>query len=154
MAVKPDIGSAGGQVYPVLRSIQTFLSQMAEGGARPAPTVLKELLQNADDAGATEMSIVLDERKPRAGLCEDFALLFAPALLVRNNSPFRLASEVGSEHDDFKAICDVAGGHKRAQATAAGRFGIGFNSVYFLTDTPLLFSRREIHVFDLLHEIF
>lgn len=39
MAIKPDIGSAGGQEYPVLRSIQTFLRQMAEGGARPAPMI-------------------------------------------------------------------------------------------------------------------
>jgi len=127
---------------------------MAEGGARPAPAVLKELLQNADDAGATEMSIILDEREPRPGLPPDYAPLWGPALFIRNNSPFRLASEVGPEHDDFSAIRDVAGGHKRAQATAAGRFGIGFNSVYFLTDTPMLVSRREIHVFDLLHEIF
>ena len=150
----PEIGTAGGQEYPVLRSIQTFLRQMGEGGARPAPAVLKELLQNADDAGATEMSIMLDEREPRSGLSAKYSRLLAPALLVRNNAPFRLGSEVGAEHDDFEAIRDVAGGHKRAQATAAGRFGIGFNSVYFLTDTPMLMSRREVHVFDLLHEIF
>ena len=154
MSFTPEIGTAGGQQYPVLRSIQTFLRQMGEGGARSAPAVLKELLQNADDAGATEMSIMLDEREPRAGLSAKYDPLMGPAFLVRNNAPFRVASEVGEEHDDFEAIRDVAGGHKRAQATAAGRFGIGFNSVYFLTDTPMLLSRREIHVFDLLHEIF
>jgi len=78
-----------------------------------------------------------------------------PAILVRNNRPFKLKKEVAEgDTDDFTAICDVASGHKRAQATAAGRFGIGFNSVYFLTDTPVLFSRREVHVFDLLHLVF
>jgi len=56
--VKPTIGTAGGQEYPVLWSNQTFLRQMAEGGARSAPTVLKELLQNADDAGVPDLSII------------------------------------------------------------------------------------------------
>lgn len=95
MAINPNIGEAGGQEYPVLRSIQTFLRQMAEGSARPAPMVLKELLQNADDAGATEMSVILDERIPHDGLAPDYAALCQPALLVRNNSHFRLGSEAG-----------------------------------------------------------
>ena len=153
---RPEIGQKAGQEYPVLKSIQTFLKSMAEGGARPAPTVLKELLQNADDAGATELSIVLDERNGSrvSALCPEYSALCSPALLVRNNRPFRLASEVGPEHDDFANILNVAGGHKWVQATAAGRFGIGFNSVYFLTDSPLIFSRREIHVFDLLKNMF
>ena len=58
----PEIGKAGGQEFSIVRSIRTFLEQMAEGSARPAPTVLKELLQNADDAGATEIEITLDAR--------------------------------------------------------------------------------------------
>lgn len=153
MSVKPDIGKAAGQVYNIERAFGTFLGQMAESGASLASMVLKELLQNADDAGATEMSVMLDQRPPYVDLPPEFASLCGPALLVRNNSQFRLASDVGvsAEHDDFKALCDVAGGHKRALATAAGRFGIGFNSVYFLTDQPVIFSRAEIHVFDLLH---
>jgi hypothetical protein len=156
MPLKIEIGTAGGQEYPVLRSIQSFLGQMAERGARLAPLVLKELLQNADDAGATEVAVILDERTPRAGLAKEYEVLCEPALLVCNNSHFRVDRDYGVEkiHDDFKAICDVAGGHKRAMATAAGRFGIGFNSVYFLTDTPLIFSRKEVHIFDLLHRIF
>lgn len=155
MTLKPDVGTAGGQKYPVLRSIQTFLGQMAEGGAQPAPAVIKELLQNADDAGATEVSVVLDEREPPLTFSRDYAQLLDPALLVCNNARFRLAADfdLPDKPDDFSAICDVASGTKRASGTAAGRFGIGFNSVYFLTDTPLIFSRREVHVFDLLHQI-
>ncbi len=161
--VRPDVGSKGGQQYPVLRSIQKFLQQMAEGGARAAPTVIKELLQNADDADATEFAVILDEREPPAQLMQGaYAELLSPALLVRNSAPFHLCDDCRRnnrecEHDkrdDFHAIRDVAAGHKRAQATAAGRFGIGFNSVYFLTDTPVIFSRREVHIFDLAHHIF
>src|SRR5262249_48465574 len=126
MALRPDVGTAGGQKYPLLKSIQTFLGPMAEGGARAAPVVIKELLQNADDAGATEVSVVLDERDHPSSFSQDYAHLLAPSLLICNNARFRLAGDVdlGDKEDDFTAICDVASGHKRAQATAAGRFGI------------------------------
>ena len=155
MASKPDIGHEGGQQYPIVKSIKTFLGQMAEGGAQPASSVLKELLQNADDAGATEVSIVLDERLPPTIFSDQYEQLCCPAIIVRNNAPFRVKAEVpDGDQDDFTAIRDVASGHKRADTVAAGRFGIGFNSVYFLTDTPIIFSRREVHVFDLLHRVF
>jgi hypothetical protein len=151
----PVIGQSGGQHYDVARAIQTFLGQMAEGGIEVASAVIKELLQNADDAGASEVHVVLDEREHNENYPAEYAPLFWPALLVRNNAPFRDSNDVGEgQQSDFAAICDVASGHKRFQATAAGRFGIGFNSVYFLTDTPVLFSHREVHIFDLLHRIF
>lgn len=77
---RPEIGQKGGQEYPVLKSIQSFLKQMAKGGARPAPTVLKELLQNADDAGATEFAIILDERDIPCWPCQSTVALTATSL--------------------------------------------------------------------------
>src|SRR4030095_10877270 len=105
----------------------------------------------------TEVTVILDERNPATHLPSEYASICTPALLVRNNKPFSLPQEIdqaSGKMDDFTALRDVASGHKRTQATAAGRFGIGFNSVYFLTDTPVLFSRREVHIFDLLHYMF
>ena len=153
MPLKPAVGSPGGQRYDVARAIRTFLEQMASGGGFSfGGAVIKELIQNADDAGASELVVALDERNGE-GLppeCREYGPLLEPALLVRNDARFRVAAEVqAGDQDDFAAICEVAGGHKRLNPTAAGRFGIGFNSVYFLTDTPVLFSRREVHVFDL-----
>lgn len=153
MPLKPAVGSPGGQRYDVARAIRTFLEQMASGGGFSfGGAVIKELIQNADDAGASELVVALDERNGE-GLppeCKEYGPLLEPALLVRNDARFRVAGEVpAGDQDDFKAICEVAGGHKRFNPTAAGRFGIGFNSVYFLTDTPVLFSRREVHIFDL-----
>ena len=147
----PEIGKAGGQEFSIVRSIRTFLEQMAEGSARPAPTVLKELLQNADDAGATEIEITLDVRAlPKQGTPYD--LLLEPSLLIRNNAMFKSKEELEHRNKgDFEALLDVAGGHKTSDSVAAGRFGIGFNSVYFLTDNPVIFSRDEIHFLDLLH---
>jgi hypothetical protein len=148
---EPTFGKPGGQKYDVARAIHNFLAQMAEGGGNQiAGAVVKELLQNADDANATEFIITLDERTPPKETPSEYAGLTKPALLVHNNARFRLSNEVEEPKvDDFTALCDVASGHKHLHATAAGRFGIGFNSVYFLTDTPVIFSRRKIHVFDL-----
>ena len=155
MAIKPVIGHSKGPQYDVARAIGSFLGQMAEGGITLGAAVIKELMQNADDAGATEMSILLDERPIPAGFGDDYGRLTLPALLVRNNAPFRKNSDADwNEVDDFEALCDIAAGYKRSQSIAAGRFGIGFNSVYFFTDTPIIFSRREVHVFDPLHHIF
>ena len=50
MPVRPEIGQRGGQVFQVLESIRTTVADMGGGGGRVACTVLKELLQNADDA--------------------------------------------------------------------------------------------------------
>jgi len=66
MAINPGIGTSAGQQYDVARAIQAFLGQMAEGGIGVAAAVIKELWHNADDAGATEISVVLDERTPPA----------------------------------------------------------------------------------------
>ncbi len=155
MHSNPAIGRSGGQHYNVVRAIKNTLEHMSEGGISVGSAVIKELLQNADDAGASEMHVILDERTHQGGLLPEYQCLLGPSLLIRNNAPFKTPADVlPGELDDFTAICDVASGHKRLQATAAGRFGIGFNSVYFVTDTPVLFSRREIHIFDLLHHIY
>src|ERR1044072_6950264 len=153
MSANRLIGTVGGQHYNIVRAIHTFLAQMGtEIGFRSGPAVIKELIQNADDAGASELSVVLDERISPAGLPPEYDSLAGPALLIRNDAPFRTGQD--AESNDFLALCDVAGGLKLQRATAAGRFGIGFNSVYFLTDTPIIFSRREVHIFDLLHYVF
>ena len=163
-----EICEKGGQEYDIADAIKTFLGQMREGGIDVASIVIKELLQNADDAKAKNVTIILDERKAPPNFSEyksflsekmlidnpDISALTSPALLIRNDSFFKLEEDVKSgELDDFKAISKVASGHKESQASSAGRFGIGFNSVYFLTDTPVIFSRREVHIFDPLHHI-
>ena len=82
---------------------------------------LFELIQNAEDAGATAMSFEL----------------FADRLQVRHDGrPFTA--------DDVRAICGVGHGTKSGDLTKIGKFGIGFKSVYAYTDSPRIHS-GEVH---------
>ena len=103
MAIEPAVGHSKGPQYDVANAIRSFLGQMAEGGISSGAAVIKELMQNADDAGATELTVMLDERSLPSGLDNDYSRLTLPALLVRNNAPFRKAADSDSEeHDDFE----------------------------------------------------
>jgi hypothetical protein len=68
MPLTPEVGHAKGPQYDIARAIQSFLRQMAERGIPLGYAVIKELMQNADDAHATELIVLLDERIPS----EDF----------------------------------------------------------------------------------
>jgi len=77
-----------------------------------------ELIQNAEDAGATELSFEL----------------FSDRLEVRHDGrPFTEA--------DVRGVCGV--GQSRKSLTSIGQFGIGFKSVYAYTRTPRVYSAGE-----------
>ena len=118
-------GAPFGQHEELTRRIQNIL--------REYPfdiTVLKELLQNADDAKATKMYVILDKRThgQESVLSEDWQQLQGPALLVWNNSTF--------SEKDLEGIQELGLGSKRSDAESIGQYGIGFNVVYHLTDCP------------------
>jgi len=100
-------------------------------------TVLKELLQNADDAKAKKMYIILDKRTHgnESVLSEDWQQLQGPALLVWNDSTFT--------EKDLTGIQQLGLGSKRADAESIGQYGIGFNVVYHLTDCPSFITGGE-----------
>ncbi len=79
-----------------------------------------ELIQNAEDAGATEVAFEL----------------FGDRLELRHDGrPFTEA--------DVRGVCGVGQGAKAADLTAIGRFGIGFKAVYAYTRTPQVHSGDE-----------
>ena len=79
-----------------------------------------ELIQNAEDARATELSFELS----------------AGRLEVRHDGrPFT--------EDDVRGICGVARTTKSADLTTIGQFGIGFKAVYAYTRTPRIYSPGE-----------
>ena len=79
-----------------------------------------ELIQNAEDAGATELAFEL----------------FTDRLEVRHDGrPFT--------EDDVRGVCGVAQSGKSGDLTKIGQFGIGFKSVYAYTRTPQVHSGAE-----------
>ncbi len=79
-----------------------------------------ELIQNAEDAGATELTFEL----------------FEDRLEVRHDGrPFTEA--------DVRGICGVGKSGKSGDLTKIGKFGIGFKSVYAYTRNPRVYSSDE-----------
>ena len=99
--------------------------------------ILKELLQNADDAQATEISFIKDPRNhPDKRVFEDsWKQLQGPALCVYNNKPFTSA--------DMEGIRNLGEGSKGEDPNKTGQYGVGFNAVYHLTDVPSFMSKVE-----------
>ncbi len=81
-----------------------------------------ELIQNAEDAGATELA---------------FSLLRDRLEVRHDGRPFTEA--------DVRGVCGVGQSGKSAsdQLTAIGKFGIGFKSVYAYTKSPRVYSGDE-----------
>ncbi|KAJ7380165.1 hypothetical protein OS493_010876 [Desmophyllum pertusum] len=99
--------------------------------------ILKELLQNADDAQATEICFIKDPRHhPDKRVFEDsWQPLQGPALCVYNNKPFTNA--------DIEGIRNLGEGSKGDDPNKTGQYGVGFNAVYHLTDAPSFISKGK-----------
>ena len=92
--------------------------------------ILKELLQNADDARASNIVFINDPRTHRSHRIFDdsWAPLQGPALCVYNDRPFSAR--------DIEAIQQLGEGSKSLDPNKTGQYGVGFNCVYHLTDAP------------------
>ena len=87
----------------------------------------QELLQNADDAGATEVKFLLDTRTHRNDglLNKRLAAFQGPALYAYNDAMFR--------DGDWDNLMRVDQSKKEDEVLKVGRFGLGFVSVYHMT---------------------
>lgn len=110
----------------------------------------QEVIQNADDARATEVKFYLDCRVKQAlppslvsaahaagndtnkdELLQQFT---GPALLSYNNAPFK--------KEDWESIQSLQQSGKAKNPHKVGKFGIGFNSVYHITGKRMLQEKR------------
>ena len=86
-----------------------------------------EILQNADDCGATEIF---------------FKLLGDSIVIEHDGNPFT--------HEDVEGITYFGKGTSRDDFIKVGRFGIGFKSVFAVTATPIIISGNEhFRIYDL-----
>ncbi|TMW63551.1 hypothetical protein Poli38472_002492 [Pythium oligandrum] len=132
-------GDDFGQKIDLTVRIREILRNYPEG-----TSIFKEMVQNADDAGATEVQFCLDHRQHASDnlayrKLESFQ---GPSLLVFNNATFTDA--------DFQSIQRIGDSLKKdtSKGWKTGRFGVGFNSVYHLTDLPAFVSGSNMVFFD------
>ena len=125
-----------GQSEPLTTRLNRILREYKD------TSVIQELLQNADDAGATEVAIYYDTRKHDSShlFFPGMANSYGPALLFYNNAEF--------SEEDFENIRKIAGETKMNKPLKIGKFGVGFCSVYHLTDVPSFVSGESLVIFD------
>ncbi|KAJ8026276.1 Sacsin [Holothuria leucospilota] len=129
-------GNFGIQTPPLLEYLQGILRGYSDG------QILKELLQNAEDAGASEIRYLYDENNygTESLLQECLKDFQGPALCSYNNDVFK--------PQDWDGIQKPAQSCKKGDVLKVGRFGIGFNSVYHLTDLPCIISQNILAMID------
>src|SRR5262245_41222402 len=130
-------GSPFGRIPSLTAQIRELIHDYPEGIG-----IIKELAQNADDAGARVLEIVIDRRShPAARLPHRaMAALQGPALLAYNDSVFT--------EDDFDRIQEIYRSGKVRAADKTGQFGKGFNTVYNVTDWPGFVTGDRVAIFD------
>ena len=110
-------GVSGG-AYREIKAIRALLEDSYNVSA-----IVRELVQNADDAGATRIEFVV----LRQGLASATnSLLHGPALLVTNDGAFSAA--------DREALHQAIGGSKEDDASKIGMFGVGLKSVFHICE--------------------
>lgn len=94
-----------------------------------------ELIQNADDAGATSARFVLEKER----------LIFAH----NGKRHFSISNPASEDEDskegrlgDINAITGIAFSNKKTQENKIGKFGVGFKAVFQYTSTPHVYDPR------------
>lgn len=127
-----DLESGGNWDSVILGSIATHLTQL-----KTWDQAVKELVQNADDAKATEILFSISET----------------AITVSNNSYLTYCNfpnesykacdfkdKTKNDYCDLHAIKTLSSQNKRKNSEATGKFGIGFVSTFLFTDQPTISS--------------
>jgi len=125
------------QREPLTTRLKNLIHDYPEGVG-----IVKELIQNADDAGASCVHIIFDWRTHICNELPDTGMerLMGASMLVYNDSIF--------SDEDFDNIQNLGESGKKKALWKTGRFGVGFNSVYHVTDYPSFISRDRIVFFD------
>ena len=128
--VRPNAGIVRDPIDEI-KAIQNLLADHYKD-AGDGRTLFRELVQNADDAGAERLRLnVLERGWPDARN----SLLHGPALLVANDGPF--------PDKDRDALHKAIGGSKEEDASKIGTFGIGLKSVFHICEAFLYIGAEK-----------
>ncbi|CAG8500276.1 16559_t:CDS:10, partial [Racocetra persica] len=112
----------------------------------PLASLFKEFLQNADDAGARKFYLIADDRSfntrspDTSLLTPEMDVWQGPALWIYNDSEFT--------EKDFKSLRNLGRSEKSKDNTKIGRFGIGLNCCYHISDVISFVSGEYITFLD------
>ncbi|KAJ3361959.1 hypothetical protein GGF32_006836 [Allomyces javanicus] len=122
---------------PFHKHIKNVLQEYPEGAQ-----VLRELIQNADDARAKKITFVLDHRSHGTShlVNDNLARFQGPALLAFNDAEF--------SRTDLESFQQPFDSKKADQIDKIGKFGIGFMSVYHWTEVPMLVTGSHLIMLD------
>jgi hypothetical protein len=123
---------SGGVRHPPEADIESIRDLLRGYGSTRG--ILKELIQNAEDAGAKRMDVLHvlgDAESPHP-------LLRGPGLLVANDGEFT------EEHRD--AISQISLGTKGTEDRAIGRFGKGLKSIFAWCEAFFIIARTDPHL--------
>ncbi|PKY24337.1 hypothetical protein RhiirB3_508254, partial [Rhizophagus irregularis] len=135
------------QDEPITRRLHGILKDYPDGSQ-----ILREILQNSDDAKSTEQIFILDHNtypsnrliKPNSVNYERANLRLGryqgPALLAKNNTIF--------EKRDFESLRNLSNSKKKDQIDKIGVMGLGFNFIYHITDFPSFITGDKYANFD------
>ena len=127
----PEWFEAAGQTEPLTTRLRSLLRDISESEDLG---LFKSLLQNADDAKASEVHFVWDWRSfgRQSLMSPEMGRWQGPCLWAHNNASF--------SPQDFENITQLGAVKSTSRKAQIGRFGLGFNSVYSLTDLPSILS--------------
>ena len=124
-----------GQVEPLTVRLRNLIQTYPFGVG-----IAKEFLQNADDAGASRFLLLADDRECPVEDTHVLSNALGPALLAYNDATFT--------DENFESIQRIADSDKPEDLSKTGRYGLGFNVCYNVSDTPILLSRDRVCIFD------
>ncbi|GJJ74593.1 sacsin [Entomortierella parvispora] len=136
MTVHPTGNFTSFEVFePLTRRVAGILQEYPDG-----TQIARELLQNSEDACSRVQWYLLDHQHhpahPKRLFNPAMQAYQGPALLAGNDSLF--------EQGDFKSLRNLAASGKKDDERKIGQMGIGFNSVYHMTDTPSFISGDQL----------
>ncbi|GJJ71849.1 sacsin [Entomortierella parvispora] len=131
----------GGKSFRVKVSLTGSIKQVLDDYPDGAQ-IARELLQNSEDAGSTIQWYLLDHRShpSQSVYCEGMEEYMGPALLAGNDSLFK--------ERDYASLQNFGNSGKKTDYEKIGQMGIGFNSVYHMTDCPSFLSHDQFVILE------
>ena len=128
-----------GQSEPITMRIHNILNEYDE-----VNDIFKELIQNAEDARASACRFMLDFRVHR----DPPESLFDPGMTACQGPCLWSYNDELFTEDDWTNIVRVGSASKENMVDKIGKFGLGFNTVFHVTDCPSILSGNHLLILD------